>query len=365
MVLAESSHVQHACISGESSVSKANPDRLVMAKKQLSQISLPLQLQKFGRHNKIHTFLNGNKCDDKFSDTAANSLDPVKEDAMSSHLLKINWGQIVKQNTDSNKKIMLSWEQLLSDRRRKNANREKKMSGKSEIKSKTDKKIDTLIAIKNDFASNINDFTSNVNDFTSSAKVKIINGNRNIIEAQREKNSHMVKTIAKDFTSDGDQKILRALGRTATVNAAVMLTAATGGAAGAVGFLTGGAITAKRLGDGVKEKDDKEVAKSLAVYGSATTASIVGQAVTGAVMIGLLGASLPLAGAVAFGVGCCSGITAGAVSEWTVDSVMDKHNSKDAKGYGQVCKNKSNDDDGNTQEGIGKETLSLEDINSQ
>ena len=33
--------------------------------------------------------------------------------------------------------------------------------------------------------------------------------------------------------------------------------------------------------------------------------------------------ALPVAAAVAFGAGCCSGITAGAVSEWTVDGVMD------------------------------------------
>ena len=41
-------------------------------------------------------------------------------------------------------------------------------------------------------------------------------------------------------------------------------------------------------------------------------------------MIGVLGASLPLAGAVAFGVGCATGISAGALSEWTVDSLHDK-----------------------------------------
>jgi hypothetical protein len=41
-------------------------------------------------------------------------------------------------------------------------------------------------------------------------------------------------------------------------------------------------------------------------------------------MIGVAGASLPVAGAVAFSVGCASGITAGALSEWTVDGVMDK-----------------------------------------
>lgn len=142
------------------------------------------------------------------------------------------------------------------------------------------------------------------------------------------KGNNVLQTLADDFTGKGDQKILRAIGRTATVNAAVLVTAATGGAAGAVGFITGGAITAKRLGDGVINDDEKEVAKSLAVYSCATGASVVGQAVTGALMLGVAGASLPLAGAVAFGVGCCSGITAGALSEWTVDSVMDADGKK-------------------------------------
>ena len=123
--------------------------------------------------------------------------------------------------------------------------------------------------------------------------------------------------------------MLRAIGRTAAVNAAVLVTAATGGAAGAVGYAAGGAITSKRLVDGLVANDDKEVTKSLAVYGCATGASVAGQAITGALMIGLAGASLPLAGAVAFGVGCCSGITAGALSEWTVDRCMD-NNDKDA-----------------------------------
>ena len=50
---------------------------------------------------------------------------------------------------------------------------------------------------------------------------------------------------------------------------------------------------------------------------------IAGQAITRAVMICIAGASLTLAGVVAFGVGCCSGVTAGALSEWIVDSVMD------------------------------------------
>ena len=67
----------------------------------------------------------------------------------------------------------------------------------------------------------------------------------------------------------------------------------------------------------------------MAVYSCATGASVVGQAVTGAIMLGVAGASLPLAGAVAFGVGCCSGITAGALSEWTVDTVIDGKRKKD------------------------------------
>lgn len=144
----------------------------------------------------------------------------------------------------------------------------------------------------------------------------------------KNKGNNVLQAIADDFTGKGDQKILRAIGRTATVNAALLATAATGGAAGAVGFITGGAITAKRAVDGVVNEDEKEVAKSLAVYSCATGASVVGQAVTGALMLGVAGASLPLAGAVAFGVGCCSGITAGALSEWTVDSVMDTDGKK-------------------------------------
>ena len=126
-----------------------------------------------------------------------------------------------------------------------------------------------------------------------------------------------------DTTKGGDLKILRAIGRTAIVNAAVAATALTGGAAaGLVGFSTGGAITAKRLGDGIEQQDSKEVVKSLAVFGSATSASVIGQVVTGALMVGLAGAALPVAAAVAFGVGCGSGIAAGALSEWAVDSTF-------------------------------------------
>ena len=68
-----------------------------------------------------------------------------------------------------------------------------------------------------------------------------------------------------DTTKGGDFKILRAIGRTATVNAAVAVAAATGGVAtGLVGFVTGGAITAKRLGEGLEQEDAKEVTKSSA-----------------------------------------------------------------------------------------------------
>jgi len=142
----------------------------------------------------------------------------------------------------------------------------------------------------------------------------------------------VVQNILEDFSSKGDKKILRAIARTTTVNAAILITAASGGAAGAVGYLTGGAITAKRLSEGIIQNDEKEVTKSLAVYGCATGASIAGQAITGTVMIGVFGACLPLAGAVAFGVGCCSGIAAGALSEWTVDSVIEKAKSLRRKG---------------------------------
>mmetsp|Transcript_16599 Transcript_16599/g.30033 ORF Transcript_16599/g.30033 Transcript_16599/m.30033 type:complete len:372 (+) Transcript_16599:136-1251(+) len=158
-----------------------------------------------------------------------------------------------------------------------------------------------------------------------------------------EKNT-VIQNIVEDFSSKGDQKILRAMARTATVNAAVLITAVTGGAAGAVGYVTGGAIMAKRLSDGIIQNDEKEVTKSLAVYGCATGASIAGQAITGAVMIGVVGASLPLAGAVAFGVGCCSGIAAGALSEWTVDSVIEKAKSLGRKGRNNALFDKNESD---------------------
>jgi len=159
-----------------------------------------------------------------------------------------------------------------------------------------------------------------------------INNRRESIKQQQDtknkdedKPQTILQNIIDDFTPNvGDQKILRAIGRTATVNAAVLLTAATGGAAGAVGYVAGGAITTKRLAEGIAAEDEKEITKSLAVYGCATGASIAGQAITGAFMIGVAGASLPLALPIAFGVGCVSGISAGALSEFTVDSLHDK-----------------------------------------
>ena len=149
------------------------------------------------------------------------------------------------------------------------------------------------------------------------------------------RSSGVWKEIVDDFDSSrgGDRKILRAIGRTATVNAVVAATAALGPIAAVAGYATGGAITAKRLvGDGIAKDDSREVAKSLAVFGSATSASLAGQAITGALAIGALGASLPLAGALAFGVGCVSGITAGALSEWGVDGVMKKVDGCDGEG---------------------------------
>jgi len=142
--------------------------------------------------------------------------------------------------------------------------------------------------------------------------------------AENKRSSGVWKEIVDDFDSSrgGDHKILRAIGRTATVNAVVTATAALGPIAAVAGYATGGAITAKRLGDGIAKDNPKEVAKSVAVFGSATSASLAGQAITGAVAVGILGVSLPLAGALAFGAGCVSGISAGALSEWGVDVVM-------------------------------------------
>mmetsp|Transcript_29480 Transcript_29480/g.33088 ORF Transcript_29480/g.33088 Transcript_29480/m.33088 type:complete len:88 (-) Transcript_29480:315-578(-) len=57
------------------------------------------------------------------------------------------------------------------------------------------------------------------------------------------------------------------------------------------------------------EENHKEIVKSVAVFGTATTCSVAGQALTGAVLIGVVGASLPVAGVIALAVGCVSGVT--------------------------------------------------------
>jgi hypothetical protein len=181
-------------------------------------------------------------------------------------------------------------------------------------------------------------------------KNEILNltGDKVVIESNMKRRNSFVQSILNDFSPNGDQKILRAVGRTATVNAAVLLTAATGGVgASAVGYAAGGAITAKRLSDGVKNKDEKEVTKSVAVFGCATGASIAGQAITGALMIGVAGASLPVAAAVAFGVGVASGVTAGALSEWTVDGIMDKIKLQRGK---EALSNREDSDDSTANE---------------
>ena len=143
-------------------------------------------------------------------------------------------------------------------------------------------------------------------------------------DEEKEEKTSILNEVLNDFDSSkgGDNKILRAIGRTALVNAVVTATTLTGGATAGVGYLAGGAITAKRFGDGVEKDDHKECVKSLAVFGSATSASMIGQVVTGAVLVGAVGVSLPVAAPIAFCAGCCSGITAGALSEWGVDSVL-------------------------------------------
>merc|ERR1711966_236791 len=142
------------------------------------------------------------------------------------------------------------------------------------------------------------------------------------IEASRP--SSFVQAIVDDFRpGKGDQKILRAVGRTAAVNAVVLVTAVSGGATATAGFATGGVITSKRIFDGLNAEDEREVTKALAVYGAATAGSVLGQAAASAIMLGLVGAGLPAAAAVAFVVGCVCGISAGALSEWTVDGLID------------------------------------------
>jgi len=141
---------------------------------------------------------------------------------------------------------------------------------------------------------------------------------------EEDRPSSFVQAIVDDFRpGKGDQKILRAVGRTAAVNAVVLVTAVSGGATAAAGFATGGVITSKRIFDGLNAEDEREVTKALAVYGAATAGSVLGQAAASAIMLGLVGAGLPAAAAVAFAVGCVSGIAAGALSEWTVDGLID------------------------------------------
>lgn len=172
-----------------------------------------------------------------------------------------------------------------------------------------------------------------------------------------DEHNNIMKAIIKDFSPEGDQKILRAIQRTVAVNAAVLATTLTGGVAGAgaAGLLTGGAMTAKRLGDGVQQEDEREVAKSLAVYGSATTASFVGQVATGALLVGVAGAALPVAGAVAFGVGCVSGITAGALSEWGVEHALREQQHGDQDGDDNDDDDKEGDTDDETVDGFSEE----------
>jgi len=208
-------------------------------------------------------------------------------------------------------------------------------------------------------------------DFTATRSTSCPNLRANTADAieaatsnnNMKKRNSFVQSLVDDFGSNGDQKILRAVGRTATVNAAVLLTAATGGvgASSVVAYATGGTIAAKRLSDGIAQNDEKEVTKSLAVYGAATGASIAGQALTGALMIGVAGASLPVAGAVAFSVGCASGITAGALSEWTVDGVMDKIRLRRCSKDVSSGSNDTNDIDRGEQEEKMSSDLSLRD----
>lgn len=205
-----------------------------------------------------------------------------------------------------------------------------------------DNSTDSSIQIKDDFTTSRSTSCPNLRASTTSDAIEPTATSNNM---KKRNSSGFIQSIVDDFGSNGDQKILRAVGRTATVNAAVLLTAATGGvgASSVVAYATGGTIAAKRLSDGIAQNDEKEVTKSLAVYGAATGASISGQALTGALMIGVAGASLPVAGAVAFSVGCASGITAGALSEWTVDGVMDKIRGRRGSSSSKDVSSSSND----------------------
>lgn len=176
------------------------------------------------------------------------------------------------------------------------------------------------------------------------------NSNSNVNKSSSNTNSSskngIWKAVSDDFNPNngGDRKILRAIARTATVNAVIAGTAVFGPIAAVAGYATGGAITAKRLvGDGIIDDNKKEIVKSLAVFSAATTCSVAGQALTGALLIGVVGASLPVAGAIAFAVGCVSGITGGALSEWGVDGVMVEHGNSNS-----MKQNEKDDDDDKT-----------------
>ena len=82
-------------------------------------------------------------------------------------------------------------------------------------------------------------------------------------DEEKEEKTSILNEVLNDFDSSkgGDNKILRAIGRTALVNVVVTATTLTGGATAGVGYLAGGAITAKRFGDGVEKDDHKECVK--------------------------------------------------------------------------------------------------------
>merc|ERR1712238_568572 len=176
----------------------------------------------------------------------------------------------------------------------------------------------------------------------------LITNKRNSKSKSNNNNAAIWKAVRDDFSAKngGDRKIVRAIVRTATVNAVIAGTAVLGPLAAVAGYATGGAITAKRLvGDGILEENRKEIVKSLAVFGSATTCSVVGQAITGAVLIGVVGASLPVAGVIAFAVGCVSGVTGGALSEWGVDGVMVDDKDEHEHDTNRLTGNEDNDND--------------------
>lgn len=114
---------------------------------------------------------------------------------------------------------------------------------------------------------------------------------------------------------DFREKLSRAIGRTALVNAIIL-----GGGPGA-GFAAGGALTAGRIYEGNVNQDKKEQMKAGVVYATATTASCIGQIVGG--LVGMVVAGPPGLLIGAFGTGCASGILAGAASEVIVDATVE------------------------------------------